>query len=63
VTEHSRKRTGDQRLDQRPEKDRRATHRVTDEQKSGQGSLSALSKLKMIERKRAQFKPPHDDTT
>lgn len=36
--------------------ERRATHRVRDDQQSGQGSASALSKLKMIERKRAPLR-------
>jgi hypothetical protein len=29
---------------------------VADDQKSGQGSLSALSKLQMVERKRAELR-------
>ena len=36
--------------------ERRASYRVRDDQKSGQGSMSALSKLKMIERKRAPLR-------
>jgi hypothetical protein len=39
-----------------PARERRARHRVTDDQKSGQGSLSALSKLQMVERKRAEMR-------
>lgn len=42
-------------------RERRASHRVRDDQKSGQGSMSALSKLKMIERKRAQVRVARDD--
>lgn len=36
--------------------ERRGIDRVRDDQKSGQGSQSALSKLKMIERKRAPLR-------
>jgi len=36
--------------------ERRGSHRVRDDQKSGQGAASALSKLKMIERKRAPLR-------
>ncbi|MEJ6021215.1 hypothetical protein [Ramlibacter sp. PS4R-6] len=36
--------------------ERRSGDRVRDDQKSGQGSMSALSKLKMIERKRAPLR-------
>ncbi|MGZ5195159.1 MAG: hypothetical protein ACXWJM_08330 [Ramlibacter sp.] len=39
-----------------PARERRAGHRVADDQKSGQGSLSALSKLQMVERKRAEMR-------
>jgi hypothetical protein len=42
-------------------RERRASNRVRDDQKSGQGSASALSKLKMIERKRAQLRVSRDD--
>jgi hypothetical protein len=42
-------------------RERRGSHRVGDDQKSGQGSLSALSKMKMIERKRAQLRVSRDD--
>jgi hypothetical protein len=41
--------------------ERRASHRVDDDQKSGQGSMSALSKLRMIERKRAPLRALRDD--
>ena len=42
-------------------RERRASHRVRDDQKSGQGSMSALSKLKMLERKRAQLRVSRDE--
>jgi hypothetical protein len=42
-------------------RERRATHRVSDDQKSGQGSMSALSKLRMLERKRAAIRALRDD--
>ena len=41
--------------------ERRASNRVRDDQKSGQGSQSALSKLKMIERQRAQLRISRDE--
>lgn len=44
-----------------PARERRARHRVNDDQKTGQGSLSALSKLKMMERKRAAVSPARED--
>lgn len=44
-------------------RERRASHRVRDDQQSGQGSATALSKLKMIERQRAQLRTPRDDDT
>jgi hypothetical protein len=40
----------------RAQGERRARNRVRDDQQSGQGSASALSKLKMIERKRAPLR-------
>jgi hypothetical protein len=40
----------------RAQGERRARHRVRDDQQSGQGSATALSKLKMIERKRAPLR-------
>jgi hypothetical protein len=43
-------------------RERRASHRVSDDQKSGQGSMSALSKLRMIERKGAPLRALRDDT-
>jgi hypothetical protein len=42
-------------------RERRASHRVEDDQQSGEGSLSALSKLKMIERKNAPWRKVRDD--
>jgi hypothetical protein len=42
-------------------RERRASNRVRDDQKSGQGSASALSKLKMIERQRAQVRISRED--
>ena len=42
-------------------RERRGSHRVNDDQTSGQGSLSALSQMKMIERKRAQLRVARDD--
>jgi len=47
--------------DEPPARERRASYRVGDEQQSGQGSLSALSKMKMLERKRAAIRPAHDE--
>jgi hypothetical protein len=44
-----------------PARERRASHRVRDDQQSGQGSLSALSKLKMLERKRAAIEPAREE--
>ena len=38
-------------------RERRSRHRVADNQKSGQGSLSALSKMKMMQRRRDILKP------
>lgn len=40
----------------RAKDERRGRDRVDDDQKSGQGSMSALSKMKMIERKRAPLR-------
>jgi hypothetical protein len=42
-------------------RERRASHRVSDDQQSGEGSASALSKLKMIERKRAPLRKVRED--
>ncbi len=42
-------------------RDRRGSHRVGDDQKSGQGSASALSKLRMLERKGAAIRNLRDD--
>ena len=40
--------------------ERRGRHRVADDQQSGAGSQSALSKLMMLERKRAAMLPAKD---
>jgi hypothetical protein len=40
--------------------ERRGRHRVADDQQSGAGSQSALSKLMMLERKRAALLPAKD---
>jgi hypothetical protein len=37
--------------------ERRSRDRVADDQKSGQGAMSALSRLQMIERRRAALEP------
>ncbi len=42
-------------------RERRSRHRVADNQKSGQGSLSALSKMKMMQRRREILKSRHDE--
>jgi hypothetical protein len=42
-------------------RERRGSNRVSDDQQSGQGSASALSKLRMIERKRAPLRALRDD--
>jgi hypothetical protein len=39
-----------------PPRERRASDRVADNQGSGEGSLTALSRLKMIERKLAAWR-------
>lgn len=52
------KRTGP---DEPPARERRSSYRVRDEQQSGHGSLTALSKLKMLERKRAALRPARDE--
>jgi hypothetical protein len=38
----------------KPARERRSAHRTADDQRSGEGALSALSRLQMIERQRAQ---------
>jgi hypothetical protein len=40
--------------------ERRGRHRVADDQQSGAGSQTALSKLMMLERKRAALLPAKD---
>jgi hypothetical protein len=42
-------------------RERRSMHRVSDNQKSGHGSLSALSKMKMMQRRRDILKPRHEE--
>jgi hypothetical protein len=42
-------------------RERRASHRVSDDQQTGEGSASALSKMKMLERKRAPLRKIRDD--
>jgi hypothetical protein len=42
-------------------RERRSSYRVRDEQQSGHGSLTALSKMKMLERKRAAIRPGRDE--
>jgi len=45
-------------------RERRSRHRVKNEQGSGQGALSALSKMQMIERKKFEEQPrPEHPTT
>ena len=46
-------------------RERRSRHRVKNEQGSGQGALSALSKMQMIERKKSEIqpKPEHPSTS
>jgi hypothetical protein len=52
---------GKPRQDDRPAGERRSRYRVGDDQQSGQGSLTALSKMKMLERKRNALKPPREE--
>jgi len=40
-----------------PTRERRSLERVADDQKTGRGALSALSKLRMLERRRAALQP------
>jgi hypothetical protein len=49
------------RASEPPARERRSAWRVDDEQQSGQGSLTALSKMKMLERKRAAIRPDRDE--
>jgi hypothetical protein len=49
------------RSDDAPARERRSSYRVRDEQQSGHGSQSALSKMKMLERKRAAIRPGRDE--
>jgi len=43
-------------------RERRASHRVADDQNSGEGSLTALSRLKMIERKLAAWRAMREES-
>jgi len=43
-----------------PQRERRSKHRVADDQGSGKGASSALSKLRMLERRRASISPRGD---
>jgi hypothetical protein len=43
-------------------RERRSRHRVADDQKSGQGAMSALSRLQMMERRKAALKPDPNDS-
>jgi hypothetical protein len=56
VAEQSDKHAKEEESGARAHGERRASHRVRDDQKSGQGSATALSKLRMIERKRAPLR-------
>jgi hypothetical protein len=38
----------------RPARERRSADRIADDQRSGEGAQSAMSRLRMVERKRAQ---------
>jgi hypothetical protein len=49
------------RSEEAPPRERRSSTRVRDEQQSGHGSLTALSKMKMLERKRAAIRPLRDE--
>jgi hypothetical protein len=49
------------RAEETPAPERRSSTRVHDEQQSGHGSLTALSKMKMLERKRAVLRPARDE--
>lgn len=49
------------RSEEAPPRERRSSTRVGDEQQSGHGSLTALSKMKMLERKRAALRPARDE--
>jgi hypothetical protein len=42
-------------------RERRSTHRVADDQGSGHGAMSALAKMKMIERRRGIVRPREGD--
>jgi hypothetical protein len=42
-------------------RERRSKHRVGDDQQTGQGSLTALSKMKMLQRKREAIRPAREE--
>lgn len=44
------------------QRERRSRHRVADDQKSGQGAMSALSRLQMMERRKAALKPDPNES-
>lgn len=48
--------------DEPEQRERRSRHRVADDQKSGQGAMSALSRLQMMERRKAALKPDPKDS-
>ena len=52
---------GEQKRDDADKPERRSRHRVADDQKSGQGAMSALSRLQMMERRKAALKPDPKD--
>lgn len=53
--EHTR--SGEALQETRPARERRSRDRVADDQKTGQGAQTALSRLQMIERRRAALTP------
>jgi hypothetical protein len=57
-------RSNERASDGRPDasrRERRSRHRVHDDQRSGHGASTALSKMKMLERYRDQLRPLADD--
>ena len=50
----------DARAPRMPARERRSASRVADDQGSGHGAMSALSKLKMLERQRRLVRSPRD---
>jgi len=55
--------SGDRAPGAPPARERRSRNRVADDQKSGQGAMTALSRLQMIERRRAAQSPDGDGGT